>query len=192
MQTPHSGQERGAAGNKGHSEQAFYTATAAESQHFPTGYGKNDTRAAKLSDGRPNPSQYAGQPYSTTTAADIVRMVKDPPSVPKEKGQWFIASIYAEADARCHEAQRERGCFYWLPVDIDDNDLSIEAVDEILGEVVGDAARAIYSSRSASAEDKKWRVLIPLAEPVSGADFSDTQHAFFDALEAVSEGVMIP
>ena len=86
------GKGHGAAENKGHLEHAFYTASAAEPQHFPTGYGQSDTRAEKLSDGRSNPSRHAGQPYDTITAADILRMVSDPPSVPKQQAQWFIPS----------------------------------------------------------------------------------------------------
>ncbi len=82
----------GAAGNKGHLEHAQLTASAADLQHFPTGYGQSDTRAVNLSDGRLNPGKHAGQPYGTITAADILRMVSDPPSVPKQQAQWFIPS----------------------------------------------------------------------------------------------------
>ena len=46
----------------------------------------------------------------------------------------------------------------------------------------GGACRLIYSTRSATPDDRRWRVLLPLAEPLAGADYADTQNALFDLL----------
>ncbi|MFT5944576.1 MAG: hypothetical protein ACI93B_001103, partial [Yoonia sp.] len=54
---------------------------------FVTGYGQSDTRALNLSDGKANPHQSAGQPYATLTGAHIAKLVKDPPSLPKNQAQ---------------------------------------------------------------------------------------------------------
>jgi len=59
---------------------------------FVTGCGQSDTHALILSDGKSNPHASAGQPYDTLTGADIVAMVKNPPSVPKERARWLIPS----------------------------------------------------------------------------------------------------
>ena len=163
-----------------------------EKPAFVTGYGQSDTRALTLSDGRPNPHESAGKPYQTITGQEIASLVQNPPSVPKERGQWFIPSTYAEHDARTHDAQRMNGAFRWLTLDVDENNLDLSDIDAALSEVIGDAARLIYSSRGATENVKKWRALIPLKSEIAGADFADVQNAFFDLLEKASEGALIP
>lgn len=94
-------------------EAAMQTEEQQTKPAFPTGQGQFDTRAEILSDGRSNPSLEAGQSYTTLTGAEIVKLAHEPPSLPKERGQWFIPSTYTAADARCHEAQRAHGTFRW-------------------------------------------------------------------------------
>lgn len=156
------------------------------------GNGQSHTHAITLKDGRKNPFDKAGQPYPAITLDRVSAMVADPSSLEKDEALWFIPSAYSEHDARCHDTQRERGMFHCLPVDIDCNDLSLADVQEAVRAVIGDAAALYYSTRSAKAEDRKWRVLIPLATPVSGADYKDTQDALFDLLEQKSGGVLTP
>lgn len=159
---------------------------------FVTGRGQKDTHAITLNDGRKNPSPMAGQPYPVITGREIVAMVQSPPALPKEEGPWFIPSTYAEHDARSHEAQRHRGIFHWLALDVDHNNLSISDIIEALDSVVGGSSRLIYSTRSTTADNRKWRALIPLAEPVSGADYTEIATAFYDLLEEASGGALIP
>lgn len=163
-----------------------------EKPAFVTGYGQSDTHALILHDGAANPHESAGKPYDTLTGSDIAALVKDPPSVPKERGQWFIPSTYAEHDARSHDAQRARGVFRWLTLDVDENNLDLTDIDAALAEIVGDSYRMIYSSRGATEAAKKWRGLVPLKSEVAGAEFADVQNAFFDLLERASGGVLIP
>jgi len=151
-----------------------------EKPAFATGFGQSDTRKA------------SGQPYSTITGRDIVALIETPQTVAKDKAQWFIPTCYAENDARCHDAQRTHGAFWWLTLDIDQNDLALVDIQEALASVLGDACRFIYSSRSATEKNRKWRALVPLASPITGADFADTQNALFDLLEIASAGVLIP
>lgn len=159
---------------------------------FASGYGQSDTHAVTLSDGRPNPSKSAGQPYDLIDGKQIVAMVKNPPSVPKEQARWFIPSAYHGADARNHEAQRTNGQFSWLPGDIDKNNLGLDDVLKAVHEVLPNVSCMIYSSRSAKADKKKWRVLVPIGSMISGADYTDTTTAFYDMLETASEGILIP
>lgn len=159
---------------------------------FVTGFGQSDTRALILHDGKPNPHESAGKPYATLTGSDLAKLVKDPPSVPKDRGQWFIPSTYAEHDARSHDAQRARGVFRWLTLDVDENNLELADIDAALAKIVGDSYRMIYSSRGATEAVKKWRALVPLKSEVAGVEFADVQNAFFDLLERASGGVLIP
>lgn len=159
---------------------------------FVTGRGQSDTHAVTLNSGEPNPSRHAGKPYSTITGREIAAMVKDPPAVPKEQGPWFIPSTYHDHDARSHDAQRQRGLFHWLALDVDQNNLTLDDVRGPLDAVVPGASKLIYTTRSATPETRKWRALIPLQTPIRGEDYHDNATAFFDLLEEASSGVLIP
>lgn len=159
---------------------------------FATGLGQSDTRAVTLSDGRPNPSQVAGTCYDVIEAKQIMGMLQNPPSVQKDKARWFIPSTYHGPDARNHEAQRQHGKFFWLPVDIDQNNLACEEVLAAIQAVTPGATCLIYSSRSATKDNRKWRALLPLKVALAGADYTETVSAFYDLLETASEGVLIP
>ena len=153
---------------------------AIDSPMFCTGFGQFDTHKSN------------GLDYQGITGAEIGRMVKDPPSLDKAKAQWFIPSDYQAHDAREHEAQRSHGRFWWLPLDVDENNLPMADIQSALISVAGDGARMIYSTRSSTQENRKWRGLIPLKAPLAGADYADTVTAFYDLLEQASDGVLIP
>ena len=159
---------------------------------FPTGYGQFDTHIKVKSDGTPRRSDTAGTAYDLVTGPKIIEMVKNPLNVHKKDAHWFIPSTYAEHDARNHDAQRQHGIFRWLTLDVDDNDVHIDNVAEALRQVVGDAHWLIYSSKSATKDEKKWRALVPLKNDLAGMDFADTQTAFFDLLKEASVGTLIP
>lgn len=167
-------------------------AAAAAVRAFPTGWGQSDTHAVQLNDGRANPSKDAGTPYNVITAPEIVAMVRNPPlPVEKERAQWFIPSRHSQADARSHTVQREQGAFSWLALDVDQNNLALDDVKQALSSVLGQCSALIYSTSSATSENRKWRALVPLKEDLAGADYADTAEAFFDLLEAATEGVLI-
>jgi hypothetical protein len=160
---------------------------------FATGTGQMDTNAITLRDGRPNPSPHAGKDYRGVTGADIVRLVSNPPrGVEKERAQWFIPSSYIAHDARDHEAQRQRGLFHWLTLDVDSGNLDVQDIVDGLQTALGPCRYLIYSTSSATPENRKWRALVPLAAPIAGADFKDTQNAFYTLLEDASQGILIP
>ena len=150
---------------------------------FPTGYGQFDTHNKVKSDGTARRSDKAGTAYDLLTSPKITEMVKNPLNVAKKDAHWFIPSTYAEHDARNHDAQRQHGIFRWLTLDVDENDVHIDSVAEALRQVVGDARWLIYSSKSATQDEKKWRALIPLKNDLSGMDFADTQTAFLICLK---------
>lgn len=158
---------------------------------FPSGNGRHHTHALTVK-GKPNTRYGAGQPYPAVTLDRVRAMVENPLSLDSDNALWFIPSSYGEHDARCHDTQRERGVFHCLPVDIDCNDLPLDDVQEAVRAVIGDAVALYYSTRSAKPYDKRWRVLIPLAKPISGGEYHDTQNALFDLLEEASGGVLLP
>lgn len=161
-----------------------------ETRACVTGWGQHDTHAPVLSDGRPNPHPSEGTPYAMVGPAAIAQMVRNPPPpVPKDRAQWFIPSTYGDHDARAHDVQRERGRFVWLALDIDKGNLPLEAPRDALRTVCPGASFLINSTSSATAENRKWRGLVPLAAPLAGADYADTAEAFFGLLEGACAGL---
>jgi hypothetical protein len=120
--------------------------------------------------------------YDGISLAAIAAMVAEPQAKEKSDASFIIPSTYREHDGRKHASQRERGQFHYLALDIDEGSPSLVDVKAAVVSVTGDAVAMIYSSSGASEDNRKWRVLIPLAEPVSGADYSDTQTALFDIM----------
>lgn len=171
-------------------------ATIADTLLFCSGSGQSDTHALTIKDretgkDKPNPHPSAGTDYEGVTPKAIVASVKAPPSLPKEQARWFIPSTYRGSDARAHQAQREHGEFWFLPLDVDCNNLDLGDIDAALVAVCGPVARMIYSTRSSTAENRKWRALVPLQRPLAGADYGDTVEAFNGLLAEASGGVLI-
>jgi hypothetical protein len=125
-----------------------------------------------------NPGEY----YPGISWNEIVKLVKDPQAKEKIKADFFIPSTYRAHDARSHEAQRERGAYRALAIDIDRGNPSLEDVQEAVQAVCGDAGMLIYSSSGASEENRKWRAIVPLAGVLTGAEYEEVQTAFFDLL----------
>jgi RecA-family ATPase len=125
-----------------------------------------------------------GQVYPGISWADIARMVSTPQAKEKIDADFFIPSTYREHDGRSHEAQRERGAFRMLALDIDKGNPSLDDVLAAVEAVCGPVSLLAYSSSGASPENRKWRVLLPLAGALSGADYELAQTALFDLLHA--------
>ena len=149
---------------------------------FLTANGSHDSHAVVLAEGKPNTSRKAGTPYQTISWDGIRSRMDAPTAVEKSDAPFIILSAYAEHDGRTHDVQRNRGVFGCLAVDIDKGDPSIEEVIDAVQTVVGDVRLELYSSSSATADNRKWRVLVPLAAPLAGGDYTETQDAFFALL----------
>ncbi|PZX45733.1 hypothetical protein LY56_01293, partial [Roseinatronobacter thiooxidans] len=150
---------------------------------FLTAFGQRDSHALILSNGVTNHRPVAGQPYARIRWAEIVELAAVPGNRPKDRAQFVIPSTYVDSDGRTHQVQRERGAFGLLTADIDSGDHSIDMLEEGVSAVLGDAEMLIYSSSSARPDEKKWRVMVPLAVLLPGADYAPTQDAFFKLLE---------
>ena len=159
---------------------------------FCMGVGMRDTHALTLSNGKPNPSPGAGKPYGSINGKQIVRMVKNAPAVAKDDAQWFIPSTYHQHDARTAEAQFNHGSFGWLPIDIDDGNLDLSEVKESVCGLLPGISVIIYSTRSSTPQDRRWRVLVPLATFLLGVDYVATLRAFHGLVLDQSMGTVIP
>jgi len=148
---------------------------------FVTGYGGSDSHALVLNDGRTNPHENTGKPYTSITLQQVYDMVANPPTVDKNLAQWIIPSSYTGHDARSHEVQRNNGQFYMMALDIDQGNHPKEDIVDISTKILGDACFVVYSTRSSTEGNRKWRVLIPLGAPIPGNRYTDYQDALFDA-----------
>jgi hypothetical protein len=69
-----------------------------------------------------------------------------------------------------------------LVIDIDRGNPSLDRVREGITDILGDVGCVIYSSSGASAENRKWRVLMPIIGTISGEQYEAAQSAFFELL----------
>jgi hypothetical protein len=124
-------------------------------------------------------------PYVTTTWPEVVSMSQTPPSVSKEKGQWFIPSTLASRSFKAQEAEGE----YWvLCFDFDLNTLPLNEVVNAVDEAIRSQVNLVaYTSRSATPERCKCRVLVPLALPLKYQDYQAVLRILNDRLDASRE-----
>lgn len=127
-----------------------------------------------------------GSQYKTITLPEIAAMVQQPQATPKKQAAFVIASEYNHHDGRSHDAQRQMGRYHMMCFDIDEGSPSLDDVSSAIEKIIGDRAYMVYSSASSSAENMKWRVLVPLAAPIYGTDYSRAQIAAFDLMKSAS------
>ena len=125
-----------------------------------------------------------GAEYDSIDFTGIIARVKEPTAVEKAAADFIIPSTYRQHDGRSHDAQRQRGSYRMLALDIDTGHPKKEDVVEAIEAVCGRVAMLVYSSSSATKEQPKWRALIPLKGTLTGAAYEDAQAALFDLLAA--------
>lgn len=124
-----------------------------------------------------------GDDYDTLTLGEVFDA--DPARQDKANAPGMIPSSYNKFDARKHEAQRQHGSYVALAGDIDQGNVPLDHVRALVRAFVGDAvAFLIYSSSSATAEKRKWRIIVPLAQANAFAAWQELQEAFFTFMEA--------
>lgn len=117
--------------------------------------------------------------YPGISWPEIVRMVKEPQAKDKADASFFIPSTYRQHDGRAHQAQRDRGAFRMLALDVDQGNPHRKEVIQAVRDALGDVSMLVYSSSGATEDRRKWRVLLPLAVPVSGEEYEAAQSALF-------------
>jgi hypothetical protein len=138
-------------------------------------HGQNDTKKS------------TGQNYDTIDLAGIWELVQFPQCRQKGEADFIIPSSYYDYDGRSHEAQRQRGEFHLLCIDVDSGNPSLTDVSQAVINVLGDVSHIIYSSSGAKPDNRKWRVLIPMQKPINGGLYPDYQAVLFDGM--AKEGI---
>lgn len=103
-----------------------------------------------------------------------------PDNKPKHRGLAFLPSLHHDHDAREHRIQRERGRFVALVSDIDHGDHTLDHIVDAIAALIGCCAYLIHSTANAVAGDMRWRIILPLADPIGFEDWRDAQEALFD------------
>jgi hypothetical protein len=132
--------------------------------------------------GTKNTHKHSRQPYDTIDFYGIVELAKNPASKEKGQAQFCIFSAYHESDGRTHKVQADNGQFHALCIDVDTGSPSQDELGQAIDTVCGSVSRIIYSTASATPDESKWRVIIPLASALPGRDYCDVQTAFFGLL----------
>lgn len=172
------------AGTEGAKENVLSDATVAQSAPSVSAVGLHGVPAFVSGIGQTHtdePGKEYRRPYLSITLAEIREMVNNPPSVPKEKGRWFIPSTLRRRD---FAEQRQHGEYWMLWADLDKDPKPLSELDEAVLYLLDMRDYEVYASRSARPSYQKGRVLIPLAVPLSGTDWLACQKVLNDKLEA--------
>ncbi len=106
--------------------------------------------------------------YATITLSGIEAMAANPPRVPKDQAQWVIFSTLL---SRVHGEQQQHGKFWCIWSDFDETGgLSFDDIVSQSGLCVLGRFLA-YTSRSATQDSPKTRLLIPLSKEVDGVTY---------------------
>jgi hypothetical protein len=147
----------------------------------------NDHVKLLLAHGQNDTKKSTGGNYDTIDLAGIWELVQFPQCKEKGEADFIIPSSYYDYDGRSHEAQRQRGEFHLLCIDVDSGNPSLTDVSQAVINVLGDVSHIIYSSSGAKPDNRKWRVLIPMQQPISGGVYTDYQAVLFDGM--AKEGI---
>ncbi len=121
--------------------------------------------------------------YQTISLGEIFEAADKPTAEEKSSARAIIPSSYASPDARTFAVQREKGSFPMLAADIDTGNVALKYVEAAVDAAFGsNVATVIYSTSSATTDNNKWRIIAPLAEPVSFEIWQQAQRAFFALL----------
>jgi RecA-family ATPase len=126
--------------------------------------------------------EQVGSEYDGIDFFGIINRVRAPTAVEKLESDFIIPSTYRNHDGRSHEAQRQRGQYRMLALDIDTGNHDKPTVVDTVHDITGRCAVIVYSSSSASKHEQKWRVLIPIKQILTGAEYEDTQATLFDLM----------
>lgn len=139
-----------------------------------------------------------GEVNGSITYEDLVREATrltddegqfDWPCVEKPQAPWLIPSTQP---SRAAADQVASGTYVALMVDIDSGTLAFEEVERVVSKATGGAVALIYSTKSATFRVPRWRVIIPLEQPLPGADYAETAKTLYARMREVSDGRVDP
>lgn len=127
-----------------------------------TGFGQFHTN---------KPGSNKSKPYKEIGWLEIQSIVDKPKVAPKHRCQWIIPSSF---HSRNFEEQSKNGSYWLLCADLDDHPKQISYVKDTLVEMLGSDFE-IYTTSSATRENQKARILIPLANALSPEEWMLSQ-----------------
>jgi len=120
------------------------------------------------------------KPYAQINFKGIQSLVDTPQQIDKQLAQWLIPS---KLPSRSFKEQESNGEFWILWADIDQNPEPLNKIAEIIEFVIQGRDYEIYTSKSATQDNQKCRILIPLDKPLSVADWGLYQQILNDKLQ---------
>ena len=128
----------------------------------------------------------SGKSYEQLSLKEVFSLAETPSDKDKNKGavSAIIPSDYHAFDGRTHQAQRQHGRYTAICGDIDNGNHALEAIGVFLDPFFGNKATLIYSTSNATPGNKRWRVIIPLEQPLSFQEWCDASTAFYDYMTA--------
>jgi hypothetical protein len=143
-----------------------------------SGYGQYHTNEADLH----KPTKEL-TPYLTIDMDGIRALVDHPQRVDKAKAQWLIPSTLP---VRNFEQQRADGECSIMWTDFDTNPLPLKQLEVKVKEMLGDTANfELYTTSSATKNNPKSRLIIPLESHLTGFEFISCQQVLNDKFEAL-------
>ena len=118
-----------------------------------------------------------GSAYDSITLDEIFKMSVKPTSVAKNDAAWVI---FSELKSRVFKEQLENGSFHAIWCDVDSH-CEIDSIKCVLAKL--DCKYLVHSSSRSKVEKKKWRAIVPLAEPANGSDYTMLAQILNDRLE---------
>lgn len=120
------------------------------------------------------------KPYIPMTLSDVGQMIEAPPSTAKSAARW---AIFSTLFTREFAAQLDGGEFVALWCDFDQDPRILDEVAAAWNEIAGQSLAWFYTTRSATEETPKSRLIVPLATPVNGQTFILAQEVLNDRFE---------
>lgn len=112
---------------------------------------------------------------------EIQQLVTQPLAVDKQNGRWLIPSAHL---SRSSHAQREHGEFWCLWADFDDNPKGLDELAFVVDLVLAGSDFELYTTRSATIENQKARLLIPLGQGLKTYQWVQAQRRLNGLLES--------
>ena len=120
--------------------------------------------------------------YLRISLSGIIALIDSPQKTEKKHSQWLIPS---SLPTRCFRSQEQHGRFLMMWADLDDSPPTLPDLAESIEVMLSGADYEIYNTSSATISNPKARILIPLRNPLSGADFILAQQILNDRLKVL-------
>ncbi|NVK00615.1 MAG: hypothetical protein HWE12_03645 [Oceanospirillaceae bacterium] len=124
----------------------------------------------------------------TTSYAEIKAKLQTPWISPsKEESNWFVPSTYTGEGFLSAKTQYEQGTFPLIALDIDTGNYSAEELSANIRNVTGNSEFTIYTTASATEQNHKWRVLIPLTVNINAEQYKAHQKRLNSLLGGITD-----